>query len=98
MTSVHLFGLARVVCRRLFEVISKFEEKMDYSSNFNLIRDACLHMGGILAAPPYLPAPQVCLPIASLLMDGISSNIYLVALGKFSEFGAMTFQPIREVT
>ena len=47
--------------------------------------------------PPYPPAPQVCLPIASLLVNEISSNlahIYLVALGKFSEFGAMTFQPI----
>ena len=25
--------------------------------------------------PPYPPAPQVCLPIASLLVDGISSNL-----------------------
>ena len=24
---------------------------------------------------PYPPAPQVCLPIASLLVDGISSNL-----------------------
>ena len=36
-TSVHLFHLARVVCRRVFEVISKFEEKMDYSTNLKLI-------------------------------------------------------------
>ena len=28
---------------------------------------------GIIEA--YLPAPQVCLPIASLLVDGISSNL-----------------------
>ena len=50
------------------------------------IRDACLHMGGILAEgsagcagstiyPPCPPAPQVCLPIASLLADGISLNL-----------------------
>ena len=26
-------------------------------------------------APPYPPAPQVCLPITSLLVDGISSNL-----------------------
>ena len=37
------------------------------------VRDACLHMGGILAKGP--PAPQVCLPIASLLVDRISSNL-----------------------
>ena len=34
MTSVHLFRLARVVCRRVFEVISKFEEKMDFFYEF----------------------------------------------------------------
>ena len=39
------------------------------------------------------PAPQVCLPIASLLVDGISSNLALIfsSPGKISEFGAMTF-------
>ena len=37
VTLVHLFRLARVVCRRVFEVISKFEEKMDYSTNLKLI-------------------------------------------------------------
>ena len=37
MRSVHLFRLARVVCRHVFEVISKFEEKMDYSMNLKLI-------------------------------------------------------------
>ena len=36
MTSVHLFHLARVVCRHVFEVISKFEEKMDCTTNLNL--------------------------------------------------------------
>ena len=30
------FRLARVVCKRIFEVISKFEEKMDYSTNLKL--------------------------------------------------------------
>ena len=36
--SVHLFRLARVVCRCVFEVISKFEEKMDFSTNLKLFR------------------------------------------------------------
>ena len=34
---VCLFGVLRVVCRHVFEVISNFEEKMDYSTNLKLI-------------------------------------------------------------
>ena len=37
------------------------------------IREEFLRKGP--PAPPYPPAPQVCLPIASLLVDGISSNL-----------------------
>ena len=36
VTLVHLFRLVRVVCRHVFEVISKFEEKMDFSMNLTL--------------------------------------------------------------
>ena len=67
---------------------------------------SCLNMGGILvegSAGSTVSAGSASLPTyRSLLVDGISSNLahlfIFVALGKFSEFGAMTFQPIREVT
>ena len=37
VTSVYLFHLACVVCRRIFKVISKFEEKLEISMTLKLI-------------------------------------------------------------
>ena len=56
-------------------------------------------MGGILAEGS---AGSASLPTYSVFTSGWNffklGTIFLVALGNFSEFGAMTFQPIREVT
>ena len=47
------------------------------------------------------PAPTFSIAYSSSTNGGILSPIfhmYAVALGQFSEYGVMTFQPIREVT
>ena len=83
-------------------ILGKVVKLQDYPCNRIIkcpVRDACLHMGGILAEGSAISAS---LPTYSVFTSGLNFlgtwHIYLVALGKFSEFGAMTFQPIREVT
>ena len=64
-------------------------------------RDAFLDMGGILAEGSAISAGSASLPTYSVFTSGwnfFKLGTYLVALGKFSEFGVMLFQPIREVT
>ena len=63
------------------EAYQESETQVSQSSSGNYlikhpVRDACLHMGGILTEGTAVSAGSaVCLPVASLLVNGISSNL-----------------------